>query len=1784
MPDRLSYIDFATKIKSKYPEYKDVDDHELATKMVEKYPEYKEQVDFAEKKNSNQDGSTGGFTPSVPLTPNGTKTGVDAFGTENALEVEGAPAKQPQLPGAKINTNKSDKTIVDVVDPTKVDYSKARNQGYADSISEIVANAISRGNVQGEEADLLTVTRDQSPDDIKRLANLERRKQFYPTSESYAAFNNAKTFSDALGAFVSDPGKILTELSLESLTALARHGAARIGAGVGTGAAAGSVVPGIGTVTGAGIGAIAGSGVASLNLEYSGSILESLQESGIDVTDPESLKKGFEDEDKFAEIRATALKKGVPIALFDMLSAGLAGRIAAKPAKTILKKIGQVAAETGVQAGLGGAGELAGEITAGQKINPSAIMGEMLGELGGGSAEVVTGTMYHKAKEGTLESKDVIKAVVANAGNTNKVIEQIDVSEHAGELPTEVAQSLKGAVTKVAEIDAKVPAEIVEPEKREQSIELIMNRNGLDETIKAKTEELQGVDEAFRPMKEEEIAVLTKEREGLNKEILALSESKGKDEKETKQPAAKVEPVSEEATGQEVVLDQPLSQEPVSEDGKVEEATVVQDSIINNEAEQGLISTVQEPVINEGAEPQVQEPIIAEGESGEITSNIPDKVIKDENTEVNLPQEEILSNENTIDNGKNKDDKALEAEGQVLTEPQTPGGEKKSETPPPVEQTIKPDKPEKKKRRLTQQILKDNTLRDEFKASIGEDEIYYDVLPNDITLSEANTVIDYLGVDNAIKEIENHNNGMKMPVRNTVAQILIKQLEKEGDYDRAIDLRENLVKSATEQGQGIQAFAMYPTLSPEGEVRKTQRIILEDRAKKEKQSKRKITKIKEGVKRINKETAKEVVEKFGSEMEQMGKITVKEAKRPKEYGKANKIVTQDAYLKAKKALRGKFFAAAIPPELITIGAYHMEAGSRKIADFANAMVEEFGNKVKPYIVGIYDKAKEQIGGDGYSTYDEVGEYENSSKAAEMSEDIEKVVKFGLKDFKINLADIVVKHYTVYDATKQTLSQKLIDQAGLTGEEAAKLSKAIQAEFDRIATIKKQKMLEKVFAKKERAKPEIKTLEGELIKLTNLGAFSDNDLVKAYGDKMGWPKLTETQVKAIESLATKVQESPEGFKRTRSVEDLLAYQANIPGVSTADVAMSIWYANILSGPNTQLVNFVGNFANTIALYANMVAQNPKATGFIASGFIDSFRRGLLEAKSTLQTGYSPIRGKVEVPATLERKGFKKVELWGKDLNPYNYLKYVRRLMVASDVILFEVQKEMRAYQLAWKQAVAEDKIDPTLSMKNRALEILNKTDETIAWAKGEAEVEFNTEVDAINEKPISEAEKATQIKQADFDRERRVYELVEEQRGSNIFEDSKSFAARGTYNYKPEGALGVLANGLNQVKDNLSKTADNAENKVTKVGANVSKVLLSSIIPFTNIIANVANESINYSPIGFIRAKADGSITGQRKEAFTEQDRIDLTTKALIGTSIMTAFYILSQPFGDDDEPLIQITANGTGDYKKNYELAETGWQAYSIKVGDTWWSYQYTPLMIPLGFIGQIRDFEKYRNQKLDDNWWTKVSAAAGYTMKSLFDMTFLSSLNTTLSAIMDPRNEDRIGDLTKQVKATAKGFVVPSAFTQSARELESWFDIPTKEVRNTYLGDLLKDVPVARNMYFDKINGLGEPIVADTDKIVSLRGNHSKAWDLIAEKRAFVGIPGMKQVTVFENDVERFLTPEEYYNFCKDRGTIIRENLEENYDRLMKGEPKEVQEYMKDLKRDATDRAKRMLVGRSKK
>lgn len=279
---------------------------------------------------------------------------------------------------------------------------------------DYLKNAYERGVASGAQADILAVGgAGEDADDFASLAATQKRIRQAPASDAYQRFTQAKGLGESLDAFLSDPLTVLGELTVESGTALARHGISRVPLSAAIGAGGGTVVPGIGTAAGATVGGIVGLGKTSLDLEYSGSILESLQENGVDVTNPEALQTAFSDDDQMEVIRASALRKGVPVAIFDMVSGGLAGKIAKKPAKTVMTKAANWVKELGVQSGLGMAGETTGQLAQKGEIESiGAILAEGLGELGVAPIEVAAGSAVRAKQAATQLATQLDPALV----------------------------------------------------------------------------------------------------------------------------------------------------------------------------------------------------------------------------------------------------------------------------------------------------------------------------------------------------------------------------------------------------------------------------------------------------------------------------------------------------------------------------------------------------------------------------------------------------------------------------------------------------------------------------------------------------------------------------------------------------------------------------------------------------------------------------------------------------------------------------------------------------------------------------------------------------------------------------------------------------------------------------------------------------------------------------------------------------------------------------------------------------------------------------------------------------------------------------------------------------------------------------------------------------------------------------------------------------------------------------------------------------------------------------
>lgn len=1038
--------------------------------------------------------------------------------------------------------------------------------------------------------------------------------------------------------------------------------------------------------------------------------------------------------------------------------------------------------------------------------------------------------------------------------------------------------------------------------------------------------------------------------------------------------------------------------------------------------------------------------------------------------------------------------------------PETKEGEgKEPPKEPTVELPLEEDLPE---RRFTKQMLRSDELSTESKAEISKT-LNYIRETDAMSVKEANEIIDKVGVDEAQNIVMNDTN-VKGKVRVTLGQIIIKKYDElaqntkdigERDFylDKAIQTATFVTeKLATEPGQTIQAFSMWARLSPEGQLRAANQDMARQGKEKLRRREKDIDVIGKKFQKANEEAVEEVVKselKIEQETPSKGKLKIEKAKQKRA-----------AIIKKYQQNKGRNLYSA--PGLT-------KEGIEFVGEMAKTYIEEGVANVEVLVEKIIKHLEELT---GKKVEDDVRKQIVSESDRVLNKSDVSLIGESLKDKNIKIANVVKKHYTVADKVKKSLAQKLMDEADMSESNAASLAKKVEDAFDRVATRKKRNILYNEKARFDKInktlqgqkKTEQKTVSDEIIKYSNLGAFEGKEFLDMMANKFGLSELTPEQAAKLLELSKKVQKSPEGSPKNNATEDLLAYRANLMGKNIGETAQAVWYANILSGYRTHEKNLISTFFNSMGELAAEMGKDPKSIPYLVAGYVKGLaKRGAVEAAHTLKTGYSPIHiKKIETPGALERQKF-----IGGAINPANWFKYVMRMMVAEDVLSFQGLKEARAYQLARRYAQSEGLNTWSKKGWDRVNEILLHTKER--WR----EAELQAEEEGITGK---------------LEKRRRIYELMEESRPEKMTEDAYGFAAHGTFNHESEGSLGAITNAVASALD-----------AVDVAGVKPGRL----VIPFTRIITNVVNNSLDYTPVAFVRAargvRGFRSFEGNRftKGAFKElskEERQRLIAKASLGIVLSGTLQAMHQA------GIIQITGGGTGDNKKDEQLRESGWQEYSIKIGNKYYSYKYTPLVFNLGFLGNMNDQAEYGKEDkktLDKQMQVAASRIGG----QMADMTWINSASTFLGALTEPNVDRQTSAVNKSLAGMASGFIpFKGAVTQATQALEGAFNMNKKQTEGAWQA-LVSSIPIARNSFNDKINALGDPIKTDTDVIISSE-KQDPVWKFLLDHKGWVAPVNPKTLITFDQKTgeDRPLTMDEYYDFSVKRGKKIRAKLEE--------------------------------------
>lgn len=743
---------------------------------------------------------------------------------------------------------------------------------------------------------------------------------------------------------------------------------------------------------------------------------------------------------------------------------------------------------------------------------------------------------------------------------------------------------------------------------------------------------------------------------------------------------------------------------------------------------------------------------------------------------------------------------------------------------------------------------------------------------------------------------------------------------------------------------------------------------------------------------------------------------------------------------------------------------------------------------------------------------------------ETADGLDAAIRRAIRTLQLDLGRIVREHFTVGDAAGRRLAEHLVQETGLGAEPARRLAEAVERRFAELVAQRRAQELHKIL--KPVPVRGRKELVQRLVELSNLGALGNEKVWNAVRERMDLPAWTPELARRLTEIAERLQRLPadQVEARQRASIEFLNEVERARGVTGMDLALGFYITNILTGVTTHAKNVISTTLNAIgaitgehlrALLSGRLDDVPLmyealargaragvgyASEMMRTGHATGSRLQKLEAGRPLeltrfgQRGGVPVRGKV-TRAILENRLAGFLNAW-----KYNY-----RLMGAEDMLLFKPVEEMKAALLAKRMARTEGLSGEAAA--DRARQILGYGLEGVRAANARAAQEGLTGGAA----------------------RRRAAELLQLSRPEELREDAVQYALRTTFNNRPYGTMGALAGIVDRAKA--------SPNGALRVGATLTA-------PFTSIVANVANESLNYSPWGFKRAAARSQLAGHEVSRLSAEQRADLraelAAKATMGTLALSGLAVYAASQIDQPNPDFAVYGAGPLD-----DADRKGWRAagglpHSLKIGGRYYSYATTPMAIPMAAVGNVfdrmRDARQYKSRSAAEAMESLPTAFAVALLgagRVITEQSFLSGMTSLASLVTERQPEVAARAFWKQVATIGTSGVVPNAL----RQVDRFFDPQVYDARN--LQEILVNAtPFVRGAEGrPALNALGLPVTTPISDVFTKAETADPLVKILNERGLFPSVPDRNHVWPRTG---RTMTDDEFYQYVAQRGRVL--------------------------------------------
>jgi hypothetical protein len=169
--------------------------------------------------------------------------------------------------------------------------------------------------------------------------------------------------------------------------------------------------------------------------------------------------------------------------------------------------------------------------------------------------------------------------------------------------------------------------------------------------------------------------------------------------------------------------------------------------------------------------------------------------------------------------------------------------------------------------------------------------------------------------------------------------------------------------------------------------------------------------------------------------------------------------------------------------------------------------------------------------------------------------------------------------------------------------------------------------------------------------------------------------------------------------------------------------------------------------------------------------------------------------------------------------------------------------------------------------------------------------------------------------------------------------------------------------------------------------------LRFLTPFVRTPYNIVTYAFERTPFARLQKKYKDAIDAGGPEADIARARMYLGTSISMGVAMLAADGM--------------ITGRGPNNPRERAVLMETGWQPYSIKIGDTYYGYnRFEPVGILFGVSADLSEIGSYvgnnKNTVLEDAEIVGTMLAMSIT-ENITNKTFLTGISDLVEAISDP-------------------------------------------------------------------------------------------------------------------------------------------------------------------------------------